>query len=269
MGKQYPTLNEERKLLQEGYTHVAGLDEAGRGAWAGPVVAAAVILPLEDCALSEKLRGVCDSKLCTPRQRDGLYDRICEVALAWAVGVIPASRIDQIGVVPSTRQAMQASLAQLCPSPDALLVDALRLPAVTLPQRSLKRGDLKCTSIAAASIVAKVTRDREMMAIGLVYPGYGFAQHKGYGTSQHRYALRELGPLDIHRWSFAPVSAVATGLEHRQRRQGRLGWEGRIVLRGHDPYERDVLHSGNLRTMHRRRGSVRRPKDGAEPRYPI
>ena len=210
MTKQRPTLEKERGLMRAGYVYIAGLDEAGRGAWAGPVAAAAVILPLNDPTLPERLRDVYDSKLCTPRQRDALYNVIRQVAVTWAVSLVSPTRIDEIGIVPATRQAMRESISQLAPAPDALLIDFLRLPSVQFPQRSLKKGDLVCLSIAAASILAKVTRDRRMIALSETYPGYGFAQHKGYGTRQHRKALQELGPLDIHRWSFAPVSAAAT-----------------------------------------------------------
>jgi ribonuclease HII len=212
MGKQYPTLDQERKLLRAGYTHIAGLDEAGRGAWAGPVAAAAVILPLDKPSLSEQLREVCDSKQCTAHQRDALYTLVCQVAISWVVSLVPARTIDQVGIVPATRQAMRNAVAQLSPAPEALLIDALRLPSVPLPQRAVKRGDLQCLTIAAASILAKVTRDRAMVDVEAEYPGYGFASHKGYGTRQHQDALRQLGPLDIHRWYFAPVANVARTL---------------------------------------------------------
>ena len=213
MAKQYPTLDEERKLQRAGYTHIAGLDEAGRGAWAGPVSAAAVILPLNDAALPERLRGVCDSKLCTPRQRDVLFDQIREVALAWAVSLVPASEIDEIGIVPATRQAMRQAIYLLDPTPDALLIDALRLPSIELPQRSLNKGDLHCLAIAAASILAKVARDRRMVEAGQTHPDYGFARHKGYGTAQHRSALHLLGPLSIHRRSYRPIAELVASSE--------------------------------------------------------
>ncbi|MBN1936331.1 MAG: ribonuclease HII [Anaerolineae bacterium] len=208
MPKQYPTLDEERALCEAGYALIAGLDEAGRGAWAGPVSAAAVILPLDDPSLCEKLTGVCDSKLCTPRQREALYDVICETALTWGVALVPATRIDEIGIVAATRQAMGEALAQLDLRPAALLIDYLRLPALNLPQRAIKKGDLKSLSIAAASIVAKVARDREMCRLDALYPGYGLARHKGYGTTAHRAALQQLGPASIHRRSFAPIAAM-------------------------------------------------------------
>jgi ribonuclease HII len=211
MPKTYPTLAEENALLEAGHTTVAGLDEAGRGAWAGPVAAAAVILPLTDPSLPNALRGVTDSKLCTPRQRAAHYDRICEVALSYAIEFVQAWRIDQIGIVPSTRQAMRQAIARLDPRPDVLLIDAIKLPATDFPQRSLPKGDLKSLSIAAASILAKVARDRAMVALADRYPEYGFSRHKGYGTPQHRHALQNLGPLDVHRWSFSPVAAVSQG----------------------------------------------------------
>lgn len=208
MPKQYPTLDEENTLVQAGHTLLAGLDEAGRGAWAGPVAAAAVVLPLADPCLCEKLAGVCDSKLCTPRQREALYDVICETALAWGVSLVPAAQIDEIGIVAATRQAMGQALAQLDPGPTALLIDYLRLPAIHLPQRSIVKGDLKSLSIAGASIIAKVTRDREMARLDALHPGYGLARHKGYGTPAHRAALDQLGPSPIHRRSFAPIAAM-------------------------------------------------------------
>jgi ribonuclease HII len=212
MNKQYPTLNQEHLLAQDGHTHIAGLDEAGRGAWAGPVSAAAVVLPLDEPSVISQLGDVCDSKLCTPRQRDTLYDTICHVAVCWATSLVPAARIDEIGIVLATRQAMREALDQLDPAPGALLIDALHLPTVPIPQRALKKGDLKCLSIAAASILAKVTRDRAMVAMDEQYPGYGFARHKGYGTRQHRQALQRLGPLNVHRWYFAPVAGIAQEL---------------------------------------------------------
>jgi ribonuclease HII len=207
--KQYPTLREEHKLRQTGHICIAGIDEAGRGAWAGPVSAAAVILPVGVSSLRKQLDGVCDSKLCTPRQRDVLYGLICESASTWGVSLVPASRVDEIGIVPATRQAMREALTQLHPAPDALLIDALHLPGVHLAQRALIRGDRSSLSIAAASILAKVTRDRAMVAMAAAYPGYGFAAHKGYGTRQHREALQRLGPTEIHRWYFAPVAHIA------------------------------------------------------------
>lgn len=216
MSKPLPTLDFEHELLQLGCTCIAGLDEAGRGAWAGPVAAGAVILPLGNTSLLDRLKGVCDSKLCTPRQRDILYGIICRVALSWAVALVPASCIDKIGIVAATRHAMRNAIARLDPVPDALLIDYLELPQPLLQplttvkpeQRSIKKGDQKSLSIAAASILAKVTRDRHMTALDETYTGYGFAQHKGYGTRQHQNVLHVLGPTEIHRYSFAPIATL-------------------------------------------------------------
>ena len=184
---------------------MAGLDEAGRGTWAGPVVAAAVVLPAGDPDLLTHLEGVRDSKQLTPTRREQLLARIQEHALAWGVGAVPSSIIDRVGIVAATRQAMRQALEGLNPPADALLIDHLRLPAVDLPQHSLPHGDALVLSIAAASIVAKVYRDRLLQACDRCFPGYGFARHKGYGTPQHRAALRELGPCTLHRFSFAPL----------------------------------------------------------------
>jgi ribonuclease HII len=196
--------------MRDGFRVLAGIDESGRGAWAGPVSAAAVILPTHDPNLSERLPSVRDSKLCTPRQRDELYDQVREVAVAWSVCLVPASRIDQVGIVTATREAMRRAVEQLDPSPDMLLIDALLLPSLATPQKAIIKGDLKCLSIAAASIIAKVTRDRAMVALDYAHPDYALASHKGYGTAQHRAALEQFGPAHIHRWCYEPVACVAT-----------------------------------------------------------
>ncbi|HLL79673.1 MAG TPA: ribonuclease HII [Ktedonobacteraceae bacterium] len=192
-------------LLRQGYSFVAGLDEAGRGCLAGPVVAAAVMLPLEreDCA--DLFAGVCDSKQLTPDARARLYEVIVDQAIAVAVGIGSVELIDERNILQATKQAMRDALSMLSPSPQALLLDALLLPGVTLPQRSIIKGDALCLSIAAASIIAKVTRDRLMLELHEHYPLYGFAQHKGYGTEAHLAALRAHGACPIHRQSFAPV----------------------------------------------------------------
>lgn len=210
--KPKPTLAEERALCAQGYRHIAGLDEAGRGAWAGPVVAAAVILSLGDLNLSRSLDGVRDSKQLSPRQRDALYELIRAVAVAVGVGVVSPEDIDAMGIVPATRRAMAAAVAQLSLSPDFLLIDFLHLDEVALPQKGIVKGDAHCLSIAAASIIAKVTRDRLLIEWEETYPGYGFARHKGYGTRQHRAALNDLGPCGIHRRSYAPVQAAGRPL---------------------------------------------------------
>lgn len=208
-----PGLAYEQRLWKGGYVRVAGLDEAGRGAWAGPVVAAAVILPPDDAALSQHLLGVRDSKQLTPARRELLLEVIQQHARAWGVGAVPPVGIDELGIVPATRKAMQLALEALSPPADYLLIDYLRLPEVALPQTSMPKGDARILSVAAASIVAKVSRDRMMVELDLAYPGYGLGQHKGYGTAQHRAALEALGPSATHRLSFAPVARVAVGEE--------------------------------------------------------
>ena len=202
-----PSLFEEERLWAKHYTQIAGLDEAGRGAWAGPVFAATVVLPpLPD--LCKILAPVRDSKLLTPRRRDLCYDLIIEHALAYGVGSVSSEEIDQNGIVPATREAMRQAIEALSSPPDYLLIDALSLPQVSIPQRAIVKGDRSILSIAAASIIAKVSRDRYMIALDEYLPGYGLAQHKGYGTRQHRAALHDLGPTPHHRHSFAPIRAL-------------------------------------------------------------
>ena len=161
--------------------------------------------------MARALAGVRDSKQLSPRQRERLLPIIQAVAVSWAAGVVSCEEIDRLGILPATRLAMRQAVDALSATPQALLVDAVRLPAIPLPQRSLIHGDALCLSIAAASIVAKVTRDRLMVEMDAQYPGYGFARHKGYGTAQHAQALNELGPCPIHRRSFAPVARVCQG----------------------------------------------------------
>lgn len=209
-----PGLDHEQRLWAGGYRCVAGLDEAGRGAWAGPVVAAAVILPPHDPALARHLLGVRDSKQLTPARRGALLETIQRHALAWGVGAVPPGGIDEMGIVAATRKAMYLALQALSSRADYLLIDYLRLPEVALPQTSMPKGDARILSIAAASIVAKVSRDRMMVELDAQYPGYDFGRHKGYGTAQHRAALAALGPSPIHRLSFAPLrSFAAQGIE--------------------------------------------------------
>ena len=191
-------------LLAQGYSFIAGLDEAGRGCLAGPVVAAAVILPLgEDC--TSLFVGTRDSKQLTAQERARLYEIIMQHALAVGVGIGSVELIDECNILQATKFAMCFALAQLSPYPQALLLDALLLPNVPLPQRSIIHGDALCLSIAAASVIAKVTRDRIMLQMHEQYPDYGFAQHKGYGTEAHLAALRKYGAAPVHRRSFAPV----------------------------------------------------------------
>jgi len=206
MPKPLPGLALERRLWREGLRWVAGLDEVGRGAWAGPVVAAAVILPPDQRALRTALKGVTDSKLLTARQRERLFHTVYGVALSVGVGGAGAREVDEAGLLGATRAAMQRAVAMLNPQPEALLVDAVDLRAwVPLPQQWPFHGELLSLSIAAASIVAKVYRDRWMEGLEVRCPGYGFAQNKGYGTAQHIAALAQLGVCEAHRLSYAPV----------------------------------------------------------------
>jgi ribonuclease HII len=202
--KQAPTLEEEMALFTQGYSFIAGLDEAGRGCLAGPVVAAAVILPLDE-ETPTRLLGVNDSKQVAPLVRERLYQTIMDYALAVGVGIGSVELIDERNILQATKYAMRCALDQLSPAPQALLLDALTLPGITLPQRPLIKGDARSLSIAAASIIAKVTRDRLMVDLHAQLPDYGFDQHKGYGTASHLTALRRYGATPHHRYSFAPV----------------------------------------------------------------
>jgi ribonuclease HII len=201
-----PDITFEQALWSTGVTYIAGVDEAGRGAWAGPVSAGAAILP-QRVDLLECLAGVRDSKQMTPLQRAKWAVQIHELALAWGVGFASAAEIDALGILPATRLAMQRALEQLQPMPQHLLLDAVRLPRVNLPQQSLIKGDARVLSIAAASVLAKTARDELMVQLDAQYPGYGLARHKGYGTTLHQTALQSLGPCPIHRQSFAPIRA--------------------------------------------------------------
>ncbi len=200
-----PALDHEQRLWQAGHAPVAGIDEAGRGAWAGPVVAAAVILDENNI---EPLNGVNDSKQLSPRQRDGLYQLIVDNCRAFGVGHGSVEEIDAIGIVPATRLAMRRAIEALSPQPNALIIDAVRLPQINLPQSVFFFADSISLSVAAASIIAKVTRDRLMIELGAQYPRYDFARHKGYGTQIHQLALQSLGPCAIHRRSFKPISTL-------------------------------------------------------------
>ena len=202
-----PDLSLEQWVETEfGVTFVAGLDEAGRGAIAGPVVAAAVILPLDRPEIRQQLAQVNDSKQLTPARREATFDLIAAYALTTGVGRSSAVEIDRLGIMAANRLAMRRAIAQLDPVPQFLLLDGrMRLPAVYLPQRAIVRGDTRSLSIAAASILAKVSRDREMIALDDRYPVYGLRYHKGYCTRAHEAALAAHGPCPIHRHSFAPI----------------------------------------------------------------
>jgi ribonuclease HII len=188
---------------------VAGLDEAGRGCWAGPVYAAAVILTADKKTLNE-LSGVRDSKQMTPGQRTHWAEIIKTEALCFGVGFSTHDEIDESGIVAATRQAMLRALDDLGIQPQFLLLDYMLLPSIDLPQMSLVRGDGQVLSIAAASILAKTSRDEWMMNLDEQYPGYGFARHKGYGTPQHRQSLNRMGISTVHRRSFAPIRQMQT-----------------------------------------------------------
>ncbi len=176
---------------------ICGIDEVGRGPFAGPVVAGAVILP-EDCDILY----LNDSKKLSEKKREELYDVIMEKAVAVGLGFNSPERIDEINILQATYEAMREAISKLCVTPDLLLNDAVTIPQVTIRQVPIIKGDAKSASIAAASIVAKVTRDRLMVECDRIFPGYGFAQNKGYGSPEHIRALKELGPTPIHRRSF-------------------------------------------------------------------
>jgi ribonuclease HII len=207
-----PDLSEEFALWQtHGTRLIAGVDEAGRGSWAGPLVAAAVMLPLPDEATTEKwdavqtlLAGVNDSKLLSEQTREKLFSVLSQHLLI-GVGIVSSLTIDYLGVGAANRLAWQKAIAALPVSPQFLLLDAFKLPAVNIPQKAIIHGDNISLSIAAASIVAKVTRDRLMYSLNQEYPAYGLATHKGYGTAQHALTLNQHGPCAIHRYSYVPV----------------------------------------------------------------
>jgi len=200
---QIPSFAEERILEAQGYRYIAGVDEVGRGALAGPVVAAAIILPRHRKA--PWLRLVKDSKQLSPATRELLFHHIHKKTVAVGIGVAHREVIDAQGIVRATRLAMKLAIDQLSPPPETLLIDYMNLPEIELPQKGITNGDSVCFSIACASIVAKVTRDRLMIALDRAYPDYGLAQHKGYGTREHLACLSRRGPSPVHRQTFKPV----------------------------------------------------------------
>ena len=189
----------EKELWSAGKDYVAGVDEVGRGPLAGPVVTAAVILPKDF-----SLPGVDDSKKLSQRRREELFEQIKEAAVCWAVGRREPDRIDEINILEATREAMLDAIKSLPLKPDHVLIDAVRLSGLDMPQTSIIKGDARSVSIAAASILAKVTRDREMVEMSKIYPGYAFESNKGYGTAAHYEGLKAQGPCPIHRKTFLP-----------------------------------------------------------------
>ncbi len=203
----------ERDLWGRGIALVAGVDEVGAGPWAGPVVAAAVILPA-----GASITDIDDSKRLSARQRQRLAAVIKGCALAHAIGHASCAEIDRVNILQAARRAMQRAVQALAVRPQHVLVDARRVPGIEIPQDALVHGDRLSQSIAAASILAKVFRDRLMERLGRRYPGYGFERHRGYGTPEHQAALLALGPSPVHRYSFAPVAARALSRPPRPRR---------------------------------------------------
>ena len=195
----------ENALRRMGFNHVAGVDEVGRGCLAGPVVAAAVVLNP-----ARYVPRVCDSKTVTALERERLYDRITRTAVAWHVAAAGPEEIDRINIHQASLRAMQRAVIALTPAPDCVLVDAFRIPDLFMAQRAVVHGDARCTAIAAASIVAKVTRDRLMRELHARDPRYGFDRHKGYATREHLDAVARFGYSEVHRRSFRPPSLFDT-----------------------------------------------------------
>ena len=209
-----PSLEHEQSLEREGFQFIAGVDEAGRGAWAGPVMAAAVVLP-QDEAIADLLRGVNDSKKLKAPQRLVLRGLIEQYASAYAMGSASHAEIDALGILVATRLAMKRAIEALAIRPDALLIDAVKLREVEIHQRVFNFADSISLSVAAASILAKTERDALMQRADAKFLGYSFGRHKGYGTKVHQLALAELGACEIHRKSFKPIKTLQN--------QGHLG----------------------------------------------
>ncbi|QPC85035.1 ribonuclease HII [Phototrophicus methaneseepsis] len=202
------SLDIELAHYEQGYHAIVGIDEAGRGPWAGPLTVGAVALPLDRSDLSVVLKGVRDSKMMTPRQREGLVETIKEVSLAWGIGEVDAEEISIMGLTAGTRLAANRAMKMLMKEgfqPDCLFCDYMSLPDWQIYQLRLVKGDQKSLSIAAASVLAKVTRDAYMIDIAEEFPHYGFEKHKGYGTAAHRAALEQYGPCPLHRKHYRPI----------------------------------------------------------------
>lgn len=212
----------ERALRRRGFRHVAGADEAGRGACAGPLVAAAAILP---AGRAGEIDGLTDSKLLTPAARERIYDQVVARALAYAVVVVPAHEVDARGLHVCNLAAMRRAMATLSTLPDYVLTDGFGVDGLGVPGLAVWKGDQVAACVAAASVLAKVTRDRIMVELDGRFPGYGFAEHKGYVTAEHNSALERRGPCVEHRFSYANVAAVAgrAGAPPRTRRPSGIG----------------------------------------------
>jgi ribonuclease HII len=195
-----PTFSEERRLVAQGINLIAGVDEVGCGCWAGPVFAAAVILPLDS-----RIGLIRDSKTLSPAQRQRLAEEIKSAAVAWAIGAASAEEIDALNIRKADALAMLRAVEGLGVKPQFVLIDAFRIPGLAIPSKSIIHGDAEVKSIAAASILAKVARDSHMEELARLFPGYGFEVHKGYGTKVHQEALCRLGPCPEHRRTYEPV----------------------------------------------------------------
>jgi len=198
---KYPDLKIEKRLWKKGWQNLGGIDEAGRGALAGSVAAAVVVLP-NQAKLTRILAGVRDSKQMTPLQRNRFEPLIKETALSWGVGFASPTEIDEIGILPATRLAALRAVESLSLIPDYLITDYLKLPDIDIPQEKFTKGDMRSLTIASASVLAKTARDAKMRLLNEQFPGYGLSRHKGYGTRQHREAIQKLGKSPIHRQSF-------------------------------------------------------------------
>lgn len=201
----HPDLSYEGELWAKGLRFVAGVDEAGRGALAGPVAAGAVVLPCDDSDLSQKLDGVNDSKMMTPEEREEKAVIIKEIALGWGVGFATSREIDRVGILPATHLAAERALAKIAVDLEHILLDYIILPGIDIPQTPLVKGDARSLTIAAASILAKTERDALMVKMDGVFSEYHFASNKGYGTEAHRRAIEQVGPCKQHRKTFSPV----------------------------------------------------------------
>ena len=201
---KYSTFSLEKSLLDNGYSYVGGIDEAGRGCLAGPVVAAVVVISNSE----QYIPGVWDSKVMSGKRREGVYDKICEKVESYGIGTAEAGEVDELGISEAGSLAMHRAYGNLSVRPDIVLIDGERVRAPNLPSFKIKQGDRRHYVISAASVLAKVFRDRLVRKLAESYPGYGFEQHVGYGTKQHLDALRKLGVTEIHRRTFSPVKRL-------------------------------------------------------------